>query len=266
MRNVTAFLRPMLLGAALAACMTPVAAQAQSTPAASFEIAGIRLGMTEAEARAAIRAFDPALRITAIMGVFNYRDGASMLTTPEYLDRLEAMKGNNEGIKVYFSGPVGDVRVIGVYRNALVMTNPPSAAQFAQSLIDKYGKPSGINGTNMSNIVWEEAGKPSCVKVRNGNQTGVSVTPVALMNSVEEFYERRRSQPIYRGVLPANLTQCGAVIDYNFHGGDPVRTFEAEMKDLGAIVAVERSRTAWVNQLQAEAVRKRQAQGQTPRL
>lgn len=265
MRKRALFVRSCLLGAALA-CLTPARAQAQSTPAAGFEMAGIRLGMTEAEARAALRAFDPALRITAVMGAFNYRDGARMLTTPEYLDRLEAMKGNSEGVKVYFSGPDGEVRVIGVYRNALVTANPPSAAQFAQSLIGKYGRPSGVNGTNMSHIVWEEAGKPSCVKVRNGNKTGVSVAPIALMKSVEEFYEKRKNQPLWRGMLPADLAQCAAVIDYNFHGSDPVRTFEAEMKDLGAFVATERSRQAWVSRLQAEAVRRRQAQGQTPRL
>lgn len=264
MNKKTVFLRPFFLGAALA-CLTPVLAHAQSTPAPKLEIANVHIGMTEAEVRTAIRAFDPTLEITAVMGAYNYRDGVSMLTTPEFLDRLEAMKGNSAGIKVYFSGPVGDARVIGVYRSELVTANPPSAAQFAQSLISKYGQPAGINGTNMSNIVWEEAGKPSCVRVRNGNKVGVSVIPMKNVNSFEDFYTKRRTQPVWRGMLPSDLTQCGAVVDYNFHGGDPVRTFEAELKDLGAIIATERSRTAWVNQLQAEAVRKRQAQGQAPK-
>ncbi len=91
-----AFLRQLsgaFLGAALIG-LTPLAAQAQTplqtAPSSNFEMAGIRLGMTEAEARAAIRAFDPTLRITSVMGVFNYNDGVNhALRTPEFLDRLE---------------------------------------------------------------------------------------------------------------------------------------------------------------------------------
>ncbi len=56
---------------------------------------GIRLGMTEAEARGALQAFDPELKIAAVTGVFDYSDGVNhTLKTPGFLDRLEASKGN----------------------------------------------------------------------------------------------------------------------------------------------------------------------------
>lgn len=262
------------IGAALA-CLTPVLAQAQ-TPAqtasvSSPEMVGIRLGMTEAEARAAIRAFDPALRITAVMGVFDYSDGVNhTLKTPEFLDRLEAVKGNQlPSLKVYFSGPVGDVRVIGVHRTEILASNPPTAAQFAQSLINQYGRPAGINGSNMAHIVWESAGRPSCIRARNhANQVAISVSSgTSLMESsaVEQFYTKRGSEITARGLLPADLAQCGAYVDYNLIG-DPVRQFVAELNDLGAMVAAERSRTAWVRQLQEAATRARQGRGQVPRL
>src|SRR5690606_17639566 len=141
---------------------------------------------------------------------------------------------NRDGLTVYFSGPVGDVRVVAVHRDLTVVPNPPTAAQFAQSLIEKYGKPAGINNTAMSHLVWEEEGKPSCVRFRNGNNVTLNVVPLNNMSSVEEFYERQRNRPIGH-VVPPDLADCGIVMDYNWMSGDPVRAFFAELKDLGAI-------------------------------
>jgi len=97
-----------------------------------MEIAGLRLGMTEAEARAALRALDPALRITPpVMGVSNYSDGVNpILKTPEFLDRLEGSKGQGASFTVYFSGPAGEVRVIGISRRAMMPNRHHSDGDF----------------------------------------------------------------------------------------------------------------------------------------
>lgn len=237
--------------------------------APDWDIVGIKLGMTEAEARAALRAFDPDLKITPVMGVFNYSDGVNpILKTPEFLDRLEAAKGNQgASVKVYFSGPVGDVRVLGVYRMAMV-PNPPTGAQFVQGLVTKYGQPSGTGRGNRMNLVWEGEGKPSCVRLRDGNRMALEAfNGVGLMDSaaVEQFLAARRGNIMGKGVLPADLTQCGAYLSYQYFG-DPVRNFDGQMFDLGSMVATERLRTAWVKQMQTEAIRKREGQGQSPKL
>lgn len=57
-----AMLCSAIFGMALA-MSTPAFAQTASTPAARMDIAGMRIGMTEAEARAALRAFDASMRI-----------------------------------------------------------------------------------------------------------------------------------------------------------------------------------------------------------
>ncbi|MCF8710129.1 hypothetical protein [Rhizorhapis sp. SPR117] len=97
-----------------------------------MEIAGLRLGMTEAEARAALRALDPALRITPVMGVSNYSDGVNpILKTAEFLDRLEGSKGHQgASFTVYFSGPAGEVRVIGISRRAMMPNRHHSDGDF----------------------------------------------------------------------------------------------------------------------------------------
>jgi hypothetical protein len=259
---------------ALAAlCGFVVAAMAQGTPDSKLEIAGVRLGMTEAEATAALKSFDATLKIAPVMGVFNYGDGANFtLKSPEFLDRLEGSLGSQGPVlKVFFSGPVGDVRVIGVSRNALIMQNPPTSAQFAQSLVAKYGEPAGLSRGNKSHPVWESAGRPSCVRGRDyKGQVVIDLSAgfgesLLTNSSAEEYLVKRSGNNTAKGLIPADLTQCGAFLGYYF-AGDPVTTFSAELIDFGAVIATERSRTAWVKQLQTEAVRKREGQGQTPRL
>jgi hypothetical protein len=247
------------------------AAFAQGTAPEKLDVAGIRLGMTEGEVRGALKAFDPELKVAAVTGVFNYSDGVNhALKTPGFLDRLEAGKGNQgASIKVYFSGPVGDVRAIGVSRTAF-LSGPPTRAQMLEGLVAKYGPPAGLNNASQSAPVWEAAGKPSCVRVRDYkgqvaiNYGAGDVGGSMMINSSAEksLASRRGSQS--KGLMPADLAQCGAYLAYNFRG-DPVRDFDAYLYDLGAMVATERSRTAWVKQFQAEAAGKRQGQGQVPK-
>lgn len=261
----------LLMGTALASA-PPALAQAQSAPASRLEIAGLRLGMTEAEARAALRVFDPALTITPVMGVFNYSDGVNpVLKTPEFLDRLEGSKGNQgASFTVYFSGPAEDVRVIGVSRRAM-MPNPPTRAQFGQSLAVKYGNPAGYSNGSQNAPVWESAGKPSCVRVKDHRgqvaiNLGAGDLGKMLMTNAnaEQFLTSRRGNAS-KGLIPADLTQCGAFLSY-YYTADPVGSFDAYLYDLGAMVTAERSRSAWVEQLRSAAVRKRQGQAQAPRL
>lgn len=244
----------------------------EATPEDKLDIAGIRIGMTEAEARAALAAFDPELEIIPVIAVFDYSDGVNFLKSPEFLDRLEASIGNQgAAFKVYFSGPVEEVRVIGVARAGLLMQNPPTAAQFLESLYSKYGQPAGLSNGNRTYPVWEAAGKPSCIRVRDyRNEVQINVSAgigesLAVNANAEQFLTSRGGNNAARGLMPADVAQCGTYLGY-FFNGDPVRTFNAEVFDLGAMVSTERSRSAWVEQLEAEAVRKRQGQGQAPRL
>ena len=71
-------------------------------------------------------------------------------------------------LKVWFSGPIGEARVIGIARQEYNLPNPSTAAEFEQGLQAKYGKPSGRAGGGSNIPVWEEAGKPSCIRVTHG--------------------------------------------------------------------------------------------------
>lgn len=70
--NVYRALHVLVTGVFLSASFLASTAQAQSS--FNADIVGVRLGMTEADVRAALQAFDPNLKITPVMGVFNYSD------------------------------------------------------------------------------------------------------------------------------------------------------------------------------------------------
>jgi len=255
-----------VMGAVIAFVPT---AQAQGIPSDKLDIAGVRLGMTEVEVRTALQAFDASMKLGQVMGTYNYSDGANpALKTPAFLDRLEGMQGQTGRVTVYFSGPLGDVRVIGVSRTALMVNNQPTHAQFTQGLLGRYGEPSGYSTASKTTPVWESAGKPSCVRVRDHKgQSTINIGSgdfgkLLLTSGTAEKTLSFRVQA--KGLMPSDLTQCGAYLSY-FYAGDPVRNFDAYLYDLGAMITSERSRAAWVRQLQSEAVRTRQGQGQVPK-
>lgn len=81
-----AALSSAFIGVALAA-LTPAFAQTAFTPAAKMDIAGVRIGMTEAEARATFRALDPSMRMIRSKTHYRYSpgEGRPEQSTPEFL-------------------------------------------------------------------------------------------------------------------------------------------------------------------------------------
>ncbi|MGE4529675.1 MAG: hypothetical protein AB7D00_15020 [Rhodospirillaceae bacterium] len=253
-----------LIGVALAA-LTPAFAQTASTPAAKMDIAGVRIGMTEAEARAALRAFDPSMRIVRTTTRYNYSpgEGRPEQSTPEFFDRLEVRTANGavDLFTVYFANPPGEARVIAIERPNLPHTqNPPTQQQFRASLTAKYGQPSFLGE---GEIVWEEAGKPRCSFSRAQNRPlGGGLTRERLFPTLSQAQQSRTSIL----TLPADISTCGQVLSYVHGTYGPVTIARASLLDMGAIWAADMRTTAWVNGLKAEAKRKADAQAQAPKL
>jgi hypothetical protein len=245
--------------------------------APDWDIVGIRLGMTEAQVMEALEAFEPNAQITVSNAVFSYHDGVAYFETPDFLNNVRARVGEPSlglGITVWFSGPIGEARVVAVARRHFDgSASAPTLTQFEQSLQAKYRTPAALS-EGPGSPVWEEEGKPSCIRIaEQGNQTrpylgSIFVSTAQTSNdpeNIEDAVERMRDRGA-QGLLPADLSTCGAFVFYRYHPGDPVVSFFAGMFDVGAMIATERSRFAWVDRLEAEAIQRRQGQSQAPRL
>lgn len=231
-----------------------------------WDILGVRLGMTEAEVREVFKAYDPNGKIIPVNAKLSYSDKVNSFLTQDFLDTLELRITRislQTPLKVWFSGPVEEARVIGVARQEYNLPNPVTAAQFRQSLVEKYGQPTATSGTMP---VWEEAGKPSCVRVSWGVSLGEFPQVVTGQRNISWAVAALKvlgQTPSEK--MPADLTSCGAFLYYTA-GIDPVTSITAGLFDVGAIMATHQNRQAWVEQLEAEAIRKREGAAQTPRL
>jgi len=262
--------RSVLLAAVLA-WSAPLVAQT-TTPLAKMDIAGVRIGMTEAEVAKAIQAFDPSAKMTSrTVAYFPYFDGVNDLKTPEFLDQM-GFRTADAGIGVWFAGPPSEPRVFAIVRRG-GPTQPPSAEQMLSALTAKHG-PFNVRSVPRPGggvvVHWDEEGKAQCtvMKERNGqrvpspNAMGTLLPPNAV--KVLEQYAR---QDVFREVLGTSrdVAKCGTVLRYEW-GSEPVRSFEAWLVDQGGMVTANRKSVQWVEQLKTEAVRKLQSQGKTPKL
>lgn len=260
-----------ILWAAALAWVAPVLAQT-TTPAARMDIAGVRIGMTEAEAVKAVQVFDSGAKITSrSVAYFPYFDGVNHLQTPEFLDQI-SFRTADAGIGVWFTGPPSEPRVFAVVRRGSP-AQPPSGEQMLTALAAKHG-PFNVRSAPRAGggavVHWDEEGKAQCtaMKERNGqrvpwsNAMGTLLPPNAV--KVLEQYAR---QDVFREALGASrdISKCGTVLRYEW-GSEPVRSFEAWLVDQGGMVAASRKSAQWVEQLKAEAVRKLQSQGKAPKL
>lgn len=167
-------------------------------------------------------------------------------------------------ITVYFSGPGTEQRVIAVTRSDII-ENPIPLDQFRKSLTAKYGEPTGY--TQQKIPVWEEAGKPTCLRIRfPGTPANPGPVDPATMRVEMIYGYLTKNQERFPNALPADLKTCGAFVYYEDNNTPLPRMINATMVDIGALIASEESNAAWVDNLANQAIKEREAKGAAPRL
>lgn len=228
----------------------------------SFDIVGLKLGMTEQQARDAIRVHNPQLQITAKNLSYTYSDGVRQHQTPPALSEISATAPHGESITLQFSQPPQSARVVGVRRSA-PLPNPPTQDQLMKSVVQKYGAPTThtpfTGGASFTRMIWAEPGRPQCW--RSNAQQAAGFAPASpVLEILRQFADRQK-----RGLAPADLSQCGASAQYTAYN-DPVRNFALEMTDTGPWVVSLQATQRWLAQLEADARKARVGAGATPKL
>lgn len=141
-----------------ASCLARPAAQTTSAPAsAQPDIIGLRLGMTEQEAVAVLRAFNPAVRIRTVTDTLPNAQ-ATRFTATLYAGFYGDDRAGigDEVVKLAFSNPTPVPRVLGIWRrqyfpqgHELAMANTTAAIR------EKYGTPRFTHvATGQTRWVW----------------------------------------------------------------------------------------------------------------
>lgn len=258
-------MKPTLLLAAMLMLAHPHAHAAES--ATAFDMVDLRLGMTLAQAKKALLAYDPAMRITEERSHYVYGDGAGVtLKTPDFVayingDRKVGASGS-EGIALYFTPLPGDQKVVAIVRTLHNMPDPPTGRQYRDSLTKKYGKP--VKAESGGLVRWEfPAGRVSCLV---NDSFGAVFGP----GSGTRFLRQ-----IFQGGVPGrfnkpgiqDLSQCASYLEYNVGLETQAAAFvTAHMVDVEGYARGELSARQWVADLTAEARKAREARGTAPRL
>lgn len=224
------------------------------------DIVGLRLGMTEQEAVAALQAHAPSARISKTMRRYSYRDGVRQLSSPEHLHVLKAASssGAQDIVTVVFSSGPAEQRVIGIDR-LVELPAPPLVEQLLQQLTAKYGDPlfrSAHNAPPTTSVMWAEPGKPTCWRL-------TPATVVIGFGETSVLQQMGTAQK--RGIAPRDLSQCGYAVSAQLHGS-PVRNLRVRMADFGAWSVSDIQAAEWVGRLESEAVKARTAGGSGPKL
>ncbi|QHE84888.1 hypothetical protein [Hydrogenophaga sp. BPS33] len=261
-----------------AALMGSVAtASAQTISANKLDIVGVKLGMTEAEVTSAIKAFDAgAKQVSRRMAHFPYSDGVNGFQTPAFLDEVEYRAGDSK-FRVWFAAPPAEPRSYAIHRYSTGNKTPPTREQFSAALTSKYGPGQShyLANTGSNVMQWSEQGKPECAVSTNARVV-VDSSPDTLLppRAVEVLEGLGRAQhPNLRKTMGASVdvARCGVVLRYVWGGPEnnptfPIPEFYVWLVDQGGMVAKNRQSMQWVKQLEADAARKRQGQGATPKL
>lgn len=223
---------------------------------AEFDVAGLKLGMTEPQVIAALKAYDSSLKISSLYGYFSYFDGVNHgVRTPEFLDRIETLdKTNRKEFEVQFSGPPGTPKVIGIKRDGLQLENPPTPAQFSAALVSKYGNPTL---TAKGRYLWDEPSKPQC------NRRAPNLISNLMFNLGNTEKAITAGNPKH---LPPNLENCGAFMAYQYPDYQAVKGFIVYVTDVGGNIQSERKSNEWVDSLEKKGQSKTQSNGKVPKL
>lgn len=251
-----------------AATLVLFAGSVPALAAADWDLLGVKLGMTEAEVRTAFQKAEPGGKILAQNSAYNYSDKIQTFKTPDFLSTMELSVTRlsiQRPLKVWFSGPIGEARVIAVARNESNLPSAATNAQFRQGLQGKYGTPTALEVDGRLTL-WEEQGKPSCLRPSGRFEMGEFGQVTGGFKDIQRAVEMLKAiQQRPNAGLPADLGTCGTFL-YYVTGMDPVQSITAGLFDVGAIMRTYRERDEWVDRLEAEAIRKREGASQAPRL
>ncbi len=243
----------VLLAMAAVQCL-PAAAQP------SFDIVGLRPGMSEAEAMAVLQAHRPGVRVQKRNMTYNYSDGVQQLNTQPFLYELWAIYDDAQGredIRLYFAPPPSASRVLGMTRQ-MSLKAPPTQAQLGAQLAQRYGAPTTSSKSNSTvNTVWGEPGKPMCWR------STPNTTVIGVGEASDILSGLKRGQD--KGYVPRDPATCGLAAAASTTG-EPVHSLVVRLVDYGAWASTHQKAKDWVEQQRQEAVKARLSSGATPKL
>lgn len=261
LRN-TALLRTIALTVLICSATT-----LQAAP--DWDVVGLKLGMSEQQAVAAVKAHAPTAKITMNSLKFSYNDGAKRQDTAGFTSglvaRIPLSDQDQETLQLEFSAPPLEQRLISLRRTLTSYANPPALERMMDTLTQKYGKPATVQtygiGMISTDLAWAQADRKPCGRV----DKGLLLPPVSQTPDALRWYADQQKKRL----APTDPSQCSAVLQAKLKtksGGSSVVSMEFLMADPGYGVPAMQATSKWLADQEANARKARLNSGDTPKL
>ncbi|MBL8225548.1 MAG: hypothetical protein JNM50_09470 [Chromatiales bacterium] len=231
---------------------------------ADFDIVGLKLGMTQDQVVAAIKAHDPGLKVVSVQSAFGYSDGTQQLQTPPFLSRIEARAAGGPSGKpalaVYFTPPPQAGRVWAIERNEKTTGEPPTVQQYVAALQQKYGEPTAVS-PGYAALAWDfPSGRVNCIPRLPDRPGFPAFRPSGSddLGFMLNLWQQRK-------LAPADLSRCASRLHYVL-GSSIVTDFSAILIDVATFASANAAAMREVDDLEQNARRQRDDRGQVPKL
>ncbi|MCB1843895.1 MAG: hypothetical protein KDI09_13105 [Halioglobus sp.] len=233
--------------------------------AQTFDIVGLSLGMTETQARTALKAHGVDPNLQEQRQHYAYSDGVNHgLTTEDFLYTIDAERrgDTHDALTLYFSpGPAGG-RVVAIARRLEMATGAPTRRQYVEALVKKYGTPVEDDGNTLR---WQfPAEKIQCIAGAVGSY---SPTQPSILKKLYGANVGSRDG-VFHNRAVTSLDDCASYLSYALPSGDDsaVTQSTALLVDVAATAEGELAAAEWVAGLAEQARLAREGQGAVPAL
>lgn len=222
------------------------------------DIQGVKLGMSETDAKNSLMAKDSAYVIERRESHYTYSDGVRSIETEPRLSTVKGTRRSDAVVAAFSMSPSSPSTVLRISRwLKLDQNEPPTLEQVVASLETRYGsavKKQMVSGKYW--MTWEEPGKARCWD---------------FSGKVIAEPESATAQPPQREPSSCGYA-IGAVIKGAFSQttsgsippGQPASEVELDMIDYASFARDSKAVNAWISELRAAAVEKRKASGKAP--
>ena len=237
--------------------------------AAELDIAGLKLGMSPAQAKAALVAFGIApARIQESRSSYRYTDGVNSHSTAEFLDRMVADKMEiRNGLRVgdtfnlHFAPPPKGGQLVMIWRKTDNPVDPPTVGEYRTTLFDKYGKP---DLDRPGSPIWlDPHGAVNCTV--NAPQNVSSVMSSIYMGSDKTGWRLNHLRNVNKVRDPS---QCARMLEYTIptSPNQPAKRVTAVLTDVPGWGTAYLSTLEWIEAQRQAAVKARESKASKPRL
>jgi hypothetical protein len=237
--------------------------------AAEHDIAGLKLGMSPEQAKAALKAFgiDPS-RIRESKASYQYTDGVNAHSTAEFLDRIGADKIERkngqrvvDNFDLRFAPPPKGGQLVMVRRRTDNPVDPPTVGDYRAAILDKHGKP---DIDKSGSLMWLEP--------RNAvNCTGSAPQAVAgILASIYMGSDQTgwRLNELRNAKKVREPSQCARMLEYRMPSSpnQPATSVTAVLVDVPGWGTAYLATLGWIDEQRQAAVKAREGAASKPRL